>query len=707
MRGFKICILLALAVATSTAYSQLLDTTEMKPGQLKRFGISALESGDIFTAVDYLSVYHRKRPEDSKVAYQLAELYFKERNYPKAAEMYHAAFREDRFKLPDAQFKYAKCLKMQGKYEKALNEFRVFERYIRYLQGKEFRKYKDLLETERYGCLMAIEDTTNANVVVKVLPGNVNHAHIDFCPIALTEQQLIYGSLAVEELKYYEPAKDSMPMRKFYHAIKRKSGWEYLGEYEDGPFNKADEHSGNGAFSPNQKRFYFTRCKRHLDNRILCRIYLSKKENNLWTKPKVMNEDINPSFNTSTMPAVGLSRRNTDVLYFVSGRPGGEGGMDIWYSEYSARRDKYKKPRNCGRRINTEGHEESPYYDVATKSMYFSSNGHPGLGGLDVFRARGSSRKWDHPVNVGEPINSSVDDLYYTLAPSRRRGYFVSNREGGHSLRHSTCCDDIYEFTNRDYVKIDLIGKIYGITDFEFFKKIEAQYKNNLTVHDIDANQNVNSMKLLHKHPVSLYMINPQTKKEMFIKTDSTQEGNYHFDLEQGIDYILKVKDFNRKLKSYTLTTKPIKESDTIVMDAIIVNTVPTEPLILKNVYYKFGKATLTSQARTTIDETIFKLLQEHPNLKVEISSHTDSVSSDEFNNKLSEARAQSVVDYLLKKGIPPQQMSAKGYGETMPIAPNSNPDGSDNPEGRAKNRRTEFRIIGEVDEYSEIIYEE
>ncbi|NCO56488.1 MAG: OmpA family protein, partial [Bacteroidetes bacterium] len=161
---------------------------------------------------------------------------------------------------------------------------------------------------------------------------------------------------------------------------------------------------------------------------------------------------------------------------------------------------------------------------------------------------------------------------------------------------------------------------------------------------------------------------------------------------------------FNKELN---VDTRKITKSDTIRLDAIYINILPKESIIIKNIYYEYGKTHLTDQSKTAIDTTLLKVLINNPLLIVEIASHTDSVSSGDFNMKLSEKRAESVVKYLISKGIDKERLHFKGYGESKPIAPNTNADGSDNLEGRQKNRRTEFRIIGSLDHYSKIIYQE
>ena len=181
---------------------------------------------------------------------------------------------------------------------------------------------------------------------------------------------------------------------------------------------------------------------------------------------------------------------------------------------------------------------------------------------------------------------------------------------------------------------------------------------------------------------------------------------NRHDNLERDVDYYISVKDYNNREKVLAFTTNGITHSDTLHLDPIIIGALPSRSFVVENIYYDFAKYNLRNESKIVIDTTIYKILNAYPKIIVEISSHTDSVGTDESNMILSQNRAQSVVNYLIQKGISPERLVAKGYGESMPIAPNSNPDGSDNPEGRQKNRRTEFRVIGHIDDDADILYE-
>jgi len=680
------------------------DAQQMKPGQIKKYAKLAAESGDIFTAIDFYEIFLKERPGNIKALHELGNLYYREKNYVKAADCLRKSFKGNRDKYILDQYYYAMALKTMGEYLDAEQQFQIFQRYLKKDKLKDTYGKMAKIHIESFKLIPELQKPTQ-NIVITHLDSAVNKPHIEFSPIPTEDGKLIYASLKQDKLEYYDPITQKLPVRKFYMAYEKNGKWVNLGEF-DKTINGENQNTGNGAFAVNGNKFYFTRCEKSEQNKVICKIFYSVSLHNEWQAPIELGEQINMPFFTSTMPAVGVSKRNTDILYFVSDRPDGRGGLDIWFTAYNDRKNEYETPKNCGKNINTLGNEITPYYNIDTKTLYFSSDLHPGLGGYDVFKSSGEGKQWTAAENLGIGINSSFDDLYYTLTPNRQKGYFVSNRKGTQSIRHENCCDDIFEFVYSDFIVIGVTGQVFGITDSTFFKSIEHDYKEDLHLNIEDVSHN-NAIEVLYNYPVSLFMKDKNTGKDLFIKTDSTRNGNYFFNLEQGIDYYITVKDFNRVEKRIDFTTKPITSSDTLVLDAIIVNTIPNQPFVVNNIYYEFGLARLTDKAKTTIDNTIYSLMTKYPQIIVEIRSHTDSVASDEFNMKLSQDRAQSVVDYLIEKGISRDRLVATGFGEAFPIAPNTNPDGTDNPDGRAKNRRTEFRIIGAIEDYSDILYED
>jgi len=702
-------LIICFIFCTNISFSQSGDDNPAQTNntsKLLKNAKKALEYGDIFTAIDCYKKYVSINPDNYTVNHDLGQLLYRERNYKEAEEYLYKAYKSKPKKYLQDLFDYALCHKTLGNYENAINGF---NKYMRESRGNQNLKEYARIAKIHIDMIQEIPEikANSNNILVFLLDSNINKPHIEFSPIPFEDNKLIYGSLKESQINYYDIYQDKLPVRKFYVAQKNGDKWKNLGEF-DKNINGKDVNTGNGAFSGDKKRFYFSRCKLdETDKKIKCKIYVSNLEHNEWQEPKELPEIINAKKYTTTMPALGISKQNSDVLYFVSDREGGRGGLDIWYSIYDRNKKEWKEPRNCGKKINTLYDEITPYYNIDIKTLFFSSNGHPTIGGFDIFKSFGEEKSFENLQNLGFPINSSYDDLYFIYEDSRQKGYFTSNRPGGHSLRHETCCDDIYEFVDKGIITILATGRVFGITDPEFYKTIEKDYKTELVVNIDILDTDEDQLQLLNDFPVNLYIKDKNNSKEIFVRTCYTTNGRYNFNLEQGNDYFIQVNDINAVEKRLPFTTKNIFKSDTIHLDALILNTFPKDPIIVKNIYYDFNDYRLRNEAKNTINSTIYSLMVKFPNIIIEISSHTDSIGSDKLNEILSQNRAQSVVNYLIEKGISKDRLIARGYGKTMPIAPNSNPDGSDNPEGRQKNRRTEFRIVGLTEELEDIKYDE
>ncbi|MCB0395924.1 MAG: OmpA family protein, partial [Flavobacteriales bacterium] len=252
-------------------------------------------------------------------------------------------------------------------------------------------------------------------------------------------------------------------------------------------------------------------------------------------------------------------------------------------------------------------------------------------------------------------------------------------------------------------VHVAITGKVFEVEDSSKVGSMEEMI-------DFHSKSQEDDMKYkpLASATVSLYLIDKDNPEEpLLIKTDTTGDaGEYFLMMERGNNYQVVINKEGYFNRSFDLSTHNINRSDTIQRNAGVA-PIPPEPIIIKNIYYPFDKYYLTDSAKTTIDTTIYVIMKENPNIIAEISSHTDSHGTDKYNERLSQKRAESVVKYLIEKGIKESRLVAKGYGESKPIAPNEKEDGSDDPEGRAKNRRTEFKVIGRIDNISGIIYED
>jgi outer membrane protein OmpA-like peptidoglycan-associated protein/tetratricopeptide (TPR) repeat protein len=697
----KILIIICMVYLGLNVRAQVTNIDELSTWQLARFGRNAERVGDVYSAIMFYEKYYDIKKRNMKINYALASLYKETRNYEKAKNLYKHIKKKAPKKYPLAHYYYAQMLKATGNYDEAIEEFTRFRRAYR--KDKKMKPYRRLARNDIAGCDSAksiIEEPLN--VSIHQLNSTVNGPHLEFSPIPFNDSMFFYASLKVDSLVYFNNSNvdTAMPVRKFYTAT--KEGLDWIGGKDFPlPFNREGVQTGNGVFSKDRKRFYFTRCSRNWQNKMICHIYQSKQVKGKWTKPVKLEDGINLDNYTSTMPALSItSKYDREILYFVSDRPEGRGGLDLWYSIWNPRRESFSEPRNLGYKINTPGDEITPYFDYLSRTLYFSSDGLPGIGGFDIFYSRGERKKWTDVKNLGSPMNSSYDDLYFTLNKSREDGFFTSNRPGMITKNNETCCDDIYYYRWKDFIHLDVTGKIYPFEKDKYGRKKDLSNFDFINVSD--------SIKPLDGAIVVLYMQDDELDELIMIDRDTTSsDGRYHFELLPEKNYKFDLEGFQYFNEEVHLSTEGINFSYTVEMPPIWVNVLTDKPVVLEDIYYEFNKTELTEPAKRALDTTLLVMLNEAPDFVVEIGAHTDSIGSTEYNMELSQDRAESVVKYLISKGIDAERLVAKGYGAQKPVAPNFLPDGSDNPEGRKKNRRTEFRVIGTLDDLKEPEFDE
>ena len=704
-------ILFVLAFAIGLFSNAQVDSTKynsQKHRTVRKSGDNCFKKGDYFGATSYYkkflsnsdSLYSgdnvgmplRRAFLYVKYEYKLAQAYRLSRDYYNAEKLYSKVFEAKPKKYPKSQFHLAQMQLMNGKYNKAKENFLQFKKSFKEDSNvaKMIKKHIKLYLATCEAAPNILKDTLN--IKVHHPDTSINKAHVELSPVPLNDSILLYSSLRSDTIVYVneEDTLAKVPNRKFYTAIKKNdSTWVMQGEYADGWFNLKDSENGNGCYNSDSSQFYFSRGVRNLKGQLVFHLYYSNREDGgSWSEPVKMNKEINLKGFHSTHPAMGkVIKNDTDVpvLYFVSNRvEKARGGWDIWYTQYNPKKEVWKTPKNAGAKINTALDEMSPSYNPNTKTMHFSSQGWPGIGGFDVFKTTGELREWSNPENVGYPINTSVDELYFVKEKGGDAGYFVSNRVGSVSLKNPTCCDDIFYYKENDFLFIAIKGRMFEISESKKDLDTVPTSQFALTLFLIDDSLAGGEM-----------MIN-----SLFPEDD----GSYFIPLEKGKDYSLRSNSENYFSIKHDFSTKGITESDTIVKN-LYMKRFSERPIIVKDIYYEFDKYNLLDSSKTVIDTTVYKILTDNESIIIEIGSHTDSRGTDLYNETLSQNRAQSVVDYLVSKGIDKKRIKAKGYGEREPIAPNQNPDGTDNPEGRQMNRRTEFRVVGKIEGVSKIIY--
>ena len=428
MQTLKIATLLWLGVfCMSDAYSQ-------NYGQLMDFADEKMEEGDFYYAIQY---YQKAMDLDSsnvEILWKYAEALRRYKDYGKAEIYYSKVFaREDAKIYPRSVFWLATMQHYNGKYAEALDTWKKAKKiYKKDRDSYEYLKSKQ----EVVSCLWAkraILDTSEH--IVDRLPEPVNTENAEFAS-TIHEGKLYYSSLKADSINFAEEIYTNEYSIQIYSADQEDSIFNNVMLRKD--IAKKGWNSANGSFSPDGKRFYFSRCNSSYE----CKIFVGKVDGDRITDIDSLGEIINEPGYISTMPhctQVG----EYEVLFFASNIPYNYGGLDIWYSIIKDG-NQYTLPKSLGPDINSMDDEICPFYDTINERLYFSSNWHPGFGGQDIFYAQNYNFTFKDPINVGLPTNSSKNDMYFMIDHENERNYFSSNREGVMYAKNPTCCSDIF-----------------------------------------------------------------------------------------------------------------------------------------------------------------------------------------------------------------------------------------------------------------------
>ena len=377
----------------------------------------------------YLEAYKQKKSKPEYL-YKTAECYEKLRFYKKAANFYKEL--KDHKSFPLASLKYARALKQNGEYEEAIV---VFKSFLVNYTGTDSNDYIKIVKAEVTGCELALSPrSNNKDLNIEHLSENVNTMADEVAPLPFSDEILYFSSTVEGSSKIFRS------------------------QYMSGEWTKAiipnfpkfkDLHVCHGTFTPDNQRFYFTLCNNTEFDVVnsQCDIFVTVRENGEWNTPRKLRDYVKLEGKTATHPFV-VYEGDMETLYFSSDRKGGKGGMDIWFMTRHIDSPEYDftLPRNAGNKINTHGDEITPYYDFEEGILYFSSNGHPSIGGFDVFQSTGSMNKFSKAQNMGTPVNSSADDYYFVENKSKSGGFISSNRLYG-SEKITTVDDDIFHFS--------------------------------------------------------------------------------------------------------------------------------------------------------------------------------------------------------------------------------------------------------------------
>ncbi|CAN5774821.1 OmpA family protein [soil metagenome] len=608
------------------------------------FAQSALKQGDqqFYSQQYFLALQSYKaasikkisKPEKSRCYFQQAECYRMMSDWNMAAQCYGRAINQG---YPDdkAHFYLAQALQMNGEYSKALPEFNAYKTLV---------PSDPAADNGIQACMLSLSWLNEKSRWIVQNEAQLNTKSNDFCPAFSNKKHnaLIFSSKRDGQTgSKIDPISGTMYSDLFEATIDAKGKWSTPAVLQ-GDVNMPSSNDGASCITKNGSHIYYTKCGQKKKQLVTCKIYYAERVGNKWSTPILIDFGLDAatldSFNFRH-PAVSVTE---DVMVFSSDMQGTTGGehSDLWISTFDKKTKTWSRPVNMGKQINTPAREGFPYI-AEDGSLYFSSDGHAGMGGLDIYRAPklpGNAWAWGAPENMKSPINSPADDFGIVFDGKQKKGYLTSNRAGTKGQ------DDIWRF----YWEL---------------------WSPPLEIDVYDCENNTGVKKAL----VELIGNDGSTQRSF-----SDVNGHCAFTLKENVNYMINVLGDSAKSSNAQayfslperekgkITTVDMSENKKFEMDFCLPAIIP-EDISFPAVLYDLGMATLRPESKDSLNY-LYQVLIDNPNLVIELNAHTDCRGTSPDNLDLSQRRAQACVDYLISKGIAKERLVAKGYGEDRPL---------------------------------------
>jgi outer membrane protein OmpA-like peptidoglycan-associated protein/Tol biopolymer transport system component len=635
--------MLIFLLTLNPSFSQELSTSSKKAKKAYMDGELALRVKNYETAKTSFLKATESDPEFFEAYLLLGDVYESLRQDSNAIVAYKRAVEIDPVKFPATFLMLGNLEYKNAYYEDALVHFEI------YLQNPKIREETRLkCEKHMANCRFAIDAIANPVPFDPINLGNsINTERDEYFPCLTADNQTLLFTRLLEDRRAYTGRQED-----FYTSIKSNDQWELalsIGE----PINSA-WNEGAPSLSADGNVLIFTACE-SVDGYGLnrtgfgrCDLFIANKHGNKWSMPHNMGGPIN-SRHWESQPSISADGR---TLYFVSNRLN---NYDIWVSRKS-KNGVWSQPEMLNANINTDGYEGSVFIHPDNQTLYFSSDHHVGMGGMDIFVSRrDSTGDWGVPVNLGYPINTIDDENSIQISADGELAMFASDREGGLGGL------DLYQFELYEEVRPEPVTYMKGIVfNSETHKKLQADFE----------------------------LIDLETGLVAVQSQSNAGNGEFLVCLASNHEYALNVSadGFLFYSENFNLTGEN-SSTDPVLKDVPLKLIKVGEQVVLKNIFFDSDKYELLKASEIELNKLI-DLLNQNPQMKIEIGGHTDNVGADDYNLILSENRAEAVYNYLISQEISEERLSFKGYGESFPV------DSNETEFGRANNRRTEFKVI-------------
>ncbi|MBQ6046556.1 MAG: PD40 domain-containing protein [Bacteroidales bacterium] len=639
---YAVAIVAAAVLTVGSVWGQKgYSTTNKKAIGMYEKGMQMMYRSDIGGAESQFKAAAKAEPKFAEPNIMLGEMYEEKHLDSLAAMYYQAAVDASPTFYTMAWLRLGECHLRLNHYTEAVAAFKQF------LAMDKSNKEKHG-EVEKLMKTVDFRQKAYANPVPfdpQNMGAAVNSKDDEYLPALTADGQTL---VFTRRFPRTGKTKANSPLEEdFYVSVKKNGEWSKAVRMSE-PVNSY-YNEGAQCISQDGRIMIYTACNRE-DGAGRCDLYICHREGDKWSTPQNIGMPINTGA-WETQPTFSVDGK---TLYFVSDRKGGMGGMDLWQSTLQED-GSWSKPTNMGAPINTPGNEKSPFIHFDDNTFYFASDGHVGIGGLDLFVSRrNEDGSWGEPVNLGYPINTEGDESNMIVSADGRTAIYSSDKLGGYGL------EDLYYFELPEDVRPQSTTYIKGIVyDSKTKKRLAADF----VITDLT------------------------TSSEVVSATSDPSDGSFLMTMPGLHKYGLSVSKEGYLFYSKSFEMTVASPDDPYLLD------IPLEPIevgssiTLRNVFFETAKWDLKPESTIEMDKLV-KLMNENPKMRVMLEGHTDDVGSDAANQKLSENRAKAVYDYLIEKGIAQSRLEYKGYGESKPIADNSTE------EGRAQNRRTVFTVL-------------
>ena len=632
-----------LAIASSIMISSCGPSASLENAkeefELKRYHNSAQMLEEVFSDAE-------NRDVRDSVAYMIAHIYSKVIDFRRADRWYERAIQLE-YSDPKVYMEYGEFLMMMEEYEDAIDMFRKYQEEF---PGDD--KADEMIERSKKAVEMKDEKTRWRAESFRT----ANSSNNDFAPVLANNDRELYITSDREDAQgrniYGWTGKDHTSIFKLEQRRGRGGGNWQRPELLDGEVN-SDFNDGVNALPTRGNNMYYTQCNGPQGELANCQIYEITQRGRSWEDPELMPfcEDTTVNYAHPALSPDG------DRMFFVSDMEGDN--YDIYVVNYVRRGGTWSDPVNLGPAVNTDGDEMFPYMKNDS-TLYFSSNGHGGMGGLDLYKTTGRGNEWSEPENLGPPFNSGADDFGITFKDNGEEGYFSSNRS------HQS--DNIYYFY-KEPLEFTLSGVVYDADTEEPLENAQVNISSSVDDEDI------------------------------ILETD--ESGYYEMELDEEAHYELyaEKQDYFRGRDEIISTVGEEFSNDFEVDMYLHPIPDPTEIFAIKGIYYDLDEYYIREDAEPVLD-SVANVLHQHPDIRIELGSHTDCRATPEYNETLAQNRAESAVDYLIDRGIDSDRLVPRGYGESEPeikcACPSNDYERECTEEEHQQNRRTTFRVLRE-----------